>query len=78
MSGNIAKFLSASRFAVVGASSNRAKFGNKVLRAYLAHDKVVYAVNPTEEEIEGIVCVKSLTEVPNGKGNFDIATQNLS
>lgn len=48
-------------FAVVGASNNRGKFGNKVLRAYLYNDKKAVPVNPNEDAIEGLKCVGSLT-----------------
>ena len=49
----IDKFLDGSPFAVVGASQNRAKYGNKVLRAFLQTDRVAYPINPAADEIEG-------------------------
>ena len=73
MSGNIQKFLAATRYAVVGASTNRAKYGNKVLRCLLANDKIVYPVHPTEEEIEGIRCLRSLEDVPDGEASLQYA-----
>ena len=39
-------FLSSDAFAVVGASSNKSKYGNKVLRCYLQNHKKVYPINP--------------------------------
>ncbi|CAN0100033.1 unnamed protein product [Scytosiphon promiscuus] len=60
----VRNFLAADRFAVVGASTNRSKFGNKVLRCYLWREKAVVPVNPREEEIEGQNCVKSLADLP--------------
>ncbi|CAM9983885.1 unnamed protein product [Discosporangium mesarthrocarpum] len=57
-------FLASERFAVVGASANRAKFGNKVLRCYASQGKTVTPVNPREESIEEIKCVASLAELP--------------
>jgi predicted CoA-binding protein len=62
----IADFLAAGRFAVVGASNDRGKYGNKVLRCYLQHGLPVVAVNPRQQEIEGVRCVPSLREVPEG------------
>jgi predicted CoA-binding protein len=65
----IADFLSKGPYAVVGASSDRAKFGNKVLRAYKAKGFAVYPVNPREAEIEGLRAypdLKSLPETPRG------------
>ena len=60
----IERFLAVGRFAVVGASSNRAKFGNKVLRCYLQHGCPVVAVNPRATTIEGQPCYPSLRDVP--------------
>jgi hypothetical protein len=38
----IANFLAGAPHAVVGASRDRAKYGNKVLRVYLQNDRPVY------------------------------------
>lgn len=46
-------FLAGSPHAVVGASRNRDKYGNKVLRAYLQNERAVFAVHPSLDEIEG-------------------------
>ena len=53
----IERFLTGQVFAVVGASQDRSKYGNKVLRCYLQHGLKAYAVNPKETEIEGQVCI---------------------
>lgn len=58
------KFLASPAFGVVGASANRHKFGNKVLRCYLQHGRTVVPVNPGEPEIEGVPCVASIGELP--------------
>ncbi|MBC8017648.1 MAG: CoA-binding protein [Verrucomicrobia bacterium] len=60
----INQFLSATAFGVAGASSNRQKFGNRVLRCYAQNGKRVIPVNPNETEIEGIACVASVDELP--------------
>jgi predicted CoA-binding protein len=60
----INRFLSAGAFGVVGASSNRQKFGNRVLRCYLQHGRQATPVNPSEAAIEGIACVKSVQDLP--------------
>jgi predicted CoA-binding protein len=60
----INQFLSATAFGVAGASSNRHKYGNKVLRCYLQHGKRAVPVNPNEAEIEGVACVKSVQDLP--------------
>ena len=60
----INRFLAAGAFGVVGASSNRQKFGNRVLRCYIQNGKRAIPVNPNEAEIEGVACVKSVKELP--------------
>ena len=50
--------------AVLGASADRAKFGNKAVRAFRQQGWTVYPVNPKETEIEGLSSYKSITEVP--------------
>jgi len=60
----IDQFLSAAAFGVAGASSNRQKFGNRVLRCYLQNGKRAVPVNPNETEIEGLACVASVDELP--------------
>lgn len=65
----IADFLALGPYAVVGASANRDKFGNKVLRAYQKKGFKVYPINPREPEIEGLKTytdLKSLPETPRG------------
>ena len=56
-------FLSFERFAVVGASKDRAKFGNKVLRCYAQHQRAVTPVHPKESVIEGMPCVSSVGQL---------------
>ncbi len=62
--GAVDRFLGVGSFAVVGASSNRSKYGNKVLRCYAQHNHPVIGVNPRAQEIEGLPCYASLVEVP--------------
>jgi predicted CoA-binding protein len=63
-SDKIERFLAVDSFVVVGASTNRQKYGNKVLRCYAQHDKPVVGVNPRADEIEGLPCYASLVHVP--------------
>lgn len=60
----IAQFFTSSAFGVAGASTNRQKYGNKVLRCYLQHGKSAIPVNPRADEIEGIATVDSVSELP--------------
>jgi len=57
--------------AVIGASSNRDKFGNKALRAFEKQGYTVIPINPTETEVEGHAAYKSVLDVP---GAIDLAT----
>lgn len=50
--------------AVIGASNDRNKYGNKAVRAYRQRGYTVYPVNPKEAEVEGITAYKSIVEVP--------------
>lgn len=57
-------FLASPAFGVVGASKNRSKYGNKVLRCYLQHGRTAIPVNPNEHEIEGVACVAAINDLP--------------
>lgn len=57
--------------AIVGASGNRDKFGNKALRAFRAEGYTVLAINPNEAEVEGIRTYPSVLDVPHP---IDMAT----
>ena len=70
----IAKFLSAPAFAVAGASTNRQKYGNMVVRCYQQHGKEVIPVHPLEKEIEGLACVASVTALPATVKSLSIIT----
>lgn len=70
----IDEFLSAGPFAVVGASRDREKYGNKVLRAYLQANKKVFCVHPKETEIEGQKCYRSLADLPETPRGVSIIT----
>lgn len=50
--------------AILGASSDRSKFGNKSVRAHVQQGYDVYPVNPKGGAIEGLTAYKSLAEVP--------------
>ena|SRR5438105_3685096 len=50
--------------AIIGASNDRGKFGNKAVRAFLSQGYTVYPVNPRASEIEGLPAYRSLAEVP--------------
>jgi predicted CoA-binding protein len=51
--------------AVVGASSDRQKFGNKALRAFQAEGYRVFPINPAEATVEGLPAFKSVLDIPD-------------
>ena len=53
--------------AILGASADRSKFGNKSIRAHQKQGFTVYPVNPKGGEIEGLTVYPSLAEVPGGR-----------
>ena len=57
--------------AVVGASNDRRKFGNKALRAFRAEGHTVIPINPHEQQVEGLKAYASVLDVP---GSIDMAT----
>jgi predicted CoA-binding protein len=50
--------------AILGASADRTKFGNKAVRAFLQQGFTVYPVNPKETQIEGLKCFRAISEIP--------------
>jgi uncharacterized protein len=68
------RFFGSEVFGVIGASANREKYGNKVLRVFLQHGKRAIPVNPKEKEIEGIPCVASIEELPPNVKSISIIT----
>jgi len=70
----IETFLAAKTFAVAGASTNRDKYGNKVLRCYLQNGKTVIPINPRASTIEGVETAASVQELPDGVDSLSIIT----
>jgi len=50
--------------AVIGASNNRSKYGNKAVRAFQQTGYKVFPVNPAQAEIEGLLCFRTMSDVP--------------
>jgi len=50
--------------AIIGASKDRTKYGNKAVRAFLQQGYKVYPVNLNETEIEGLPVFSSIGAVP--------------
>ncbi len=67
-------FLSGQAYAVVGASSNREKYGNKVLRCYVQNGRRAIPVHPKETQVEGIDCAADLSSLPEEVHGISIIT----
>jgi uncharacterized protein len=57
--------------AVIGASNDRHKFGNRAVRAFKQQGYTVVPINPHESEVEGLKAYASVLEVP---GTIDMAS----
>ena len=57
--------------AVIGASNNRNKFGNRAVRAYRQQGYTVIPINPHERDVEGLQAYASVLDVP---GPIDMAS----
>jgi len=57
--------------AVIGASSNRRKFGNRAVRAFHRQGYRVVPINPHESSVEGVKAYSSVLDVPD---KIDMAT----
>jgi predicted CoA-binding protein len=60
----IKEFMDQKRFAVVGATDNPEKYGNRVVKNLRDRGYEVYPVNPKLEEVEGLKCYASIAEIP--------------
>ncbi len=74
ISERIDKFLKGKAFGVVGASRDREKYGNKILRCYLQHGLTAYPINPKETEIEGQPCFPDIASLPEPVHGISIIT----
>ncbi len=67
-------FLKQPAFAVAGASTNREKFGNKVVRAYKQHGHTVYPINLKSPRVEDIDAFPDIMSIPKGDFALSIVT----
>ncbi len=66
--------MSSPTIAIIGASKDRSKYGNKSVRAHVRAGYTVYPVNPKADEIEGLYAYASVEEIP---GEVEIASLYL-
>ncbi|MCA9267399.1 MAG: CoA-binding protein [Planctomycetales bacterium] len=50
--------------AILGASADQSKFGNKAVRAYVRKGYDVFPINPKADQIEGLTAYPTLADVP--------------
>ena len=67
-------FFSGQPFAVIGASTDRNKYGNKVLRNYLQRSMRVFAINPKVDVVEGLQAYPTLKALPEKVHGVSIIT----
>lgn len=70
----IEQFLASPVFGVVGASTNRHKYGNKVLRCYLQHGRRAIPVHPAATIIEDQAVVASVADLPDEVASLSVIT----
>ena len=71
----IEAFLAEGPWAVVGASTDREKYGNKVLRCYVQNGKTpVHPINPKADEVEGLTAYADLDALPETARAISIIT----
>lgn len=59
-------------WAVVGASTDPAKWGHRIYKALKESGYRVYAVNPRAERIDGDPCYPALADLPERPGVVDV------
>jgi predicted CoA-binding protein len=74
MQKQIEQFLAAPSFAVVGASTDPAKFGHRCLACYLRHGRKAYPINPREQSILGQTAYPSLMALPERVESVTVVT----
>ena len=60
----IKDFMEKKRFAVVGATDNPSKYGNRIVKNLKSRGYEVYPVNPRLKQVEGLDCYAGLADIP--------------
>jgi predicted CoA-binding protein len=71
---SIAQFLNGTPHAVVGASRDRSKYGNKVFRAYLQNHLAVFPINAQADEVEELKAYPNLASLPDTVHGISVVT----
>lgn len=72
MDEQIKQMLSKKVWAVVGATENPSKYGNKIYKKLKRFGYEVYAVNPNYTEVDGDICYASLSDLPKKVDCVDV------
>ncbi len=59
----VAKALTKKKWAVIGATDKKEKFGYKIFKRLLDKGYEVYPIHPKLEEIDGVACYKSIFDI---------------
>ena len=60
----IKEFMTKKSFAVIGATDNKEKYGNRIFKNLTSRGYEVYPVNPNLKEIEGVKCYPDIADIP--------------
>lgn len=74
LQSRIDAFLAGTPFAVVGASHDRSKYGNKVLRCFMQNGRAAFPINLSEPEVEGLKAYPTLAALPEPVHGISIIT----
>ena len=68
----VAECVNERAWAVVGASTNPAKWGHRIYKALKESGYRVYPVNPRAAQIDGDICYPSVANLPEKPGVVDV------
>lgn len=71
---SIEKFLAPKKIAMAGVSSNQKKFGYIIFKELREKGFDICPVNPKVEEIDGVKCYKSVSDIPDAYEKLFLAT----
>lgn len=73
MRETIDSFIKTKKIAILGASRDKKKWGNMLMKEFQKKGFEVFPVNPAAEEINSVKCYKSIAELPAELENLLIA-----
>jgi predicted CoA-binding protein len=74
MKNLVEDFLRQKNFAVIGSFRNESKYAFRILRRLKEKGYKVYPVNPHLDEVDGLRCYESLSDIPFPVDVVDIVT----